>query len=305
MTNYSPKYSIIVPHKNSYHLLHQLLGSIPQMEGIELIIVDDNSNEEHLTALQNHVFGRPVKVLFNNKPEGPGKARNMGLDVAAGKWIIFADADDYFPPDIESILLAHADDPEDVVYFGTMSVYANTHQPAHRHLRYKKMVEDAAANPALEDALRFGFSPPWGKMIKRCIIERHGIRFGESWGAEDIIFALQLGHHAGKVKAVPAVLYFITVTDGNQSATFSRQMFDCKLEGTLKGNRYLRSIGKSRHQHSVLYFLGRSYKFGFRYMLDVILRLLRHRSNVLIGMEKVLTYKAVLHLRENPGLLKG
>ena len=54
-----------------------------------------------------------------------------------------------------------------------------------------------------------------------------------------------------------------------------------------------------KYQQSILYFLGKSYKFGFFYFIYVLLSILRNRSNVFIGMSKFMNLNKVLREREN------
>ena len=67
----------------------------------------------------------------------------------------------------------------------------------------------------------------------------------------------------------------------------------------LNANKFLCDIGMRKYQQSILYFLGKSYKFGFFYFIYVIISILRNRSNVFIGMSKFMNLNKVLREREN------
>ena len=71
-----------------------------------------------------------------------------------------------------------------------------------------------------------------------------------------------------------------------------------KFKTVLKANEFLCSIGMRKYQQSVLYFLGRSYKFGLNYFF-VLLCIIRNRSNIFIGANKFLHIRNVLMDREN------
>lgn len=58
-----------------------------------------------------------TEVLFTKEGKGAGYARNIGLSHARGKWIIFADADDFFTADCFTILNEYMDSPHEVIYF--------------------------------------------------------------------------------------------------------------------------------------------------------------------------------------------
>ena len=70
-------YSIIIPHKNSTVLLERCLRSIPCRKDVQVIVVDDNSeNQEELNAV---VGGFSQVELILTQGGGAGHARNEGL----------------------------------------------------------------------------------------------------------------------------------------------------------------------------------------------------------------------------------
>src|SRR5574344_311021 len=92
-------YTIIIPHKNTTDLLRKCIDSIPKRNDVQVIIVDDNSDAdkvdfEHFPGLNEE----RTEVYFTKEGKGAGYARNIGLQYAIGKWVVFVDADDYFLP---------------------------------------------------------------------------------------------------------------------------------------------------------------------------------------------------------------
>ena len=88
-------YSIIIPHKNIPSLLRRCLDSIPERDDLEIIVVDDNSKEDTIRDLQT-IHRNNLQIIYTKEGRGAGYARNVGISKAQGKWILFADADDYF-----------------------------------------------------------------------------------------------------------------------------------------------------------------------------------------------------------------
>ena len=72
----TPNYTIIVPHKNTFNLLIRLLKSIPETELIEVLVIDDKSDEETIINLESYCFKSNVKLLYNKKGGGAGSATN-------------------------------------------------------------------------------------------------------------------------------------------------------------------------------------------------------------------------------------
>ena len=230
---------------------------------------------------------------------GAGRARNIGLEHAKGKWVLFADADDYFSDRMEKLLEKFYNSKDDIIYFGSSSIYPETGEVAYRHLRNMNLVNDYINDKKKEDALRYFYTPPISKMIRREIIDYHQIRFEEIIASNDIYFSLKTAYYAKTIYATNEILYIITLTHGSLMNTFSREHFDSRFNAVLHANEFLRSINKNQYQLSVLYYIIKSYSFGFTYMVNVFYKIMKHRSNIFIGVEKIVHFKKVLNIREN------
>ena len=93
------KISVIVPVYNMEAYLRECLDSVlaQSLTEIEVITINDGSSDGSLTILREYEKkdGR-VKVIDKSN-EGVGKARNDGLNTAAGEFVAFMDSDDYYP----------------------------------------------------------------------------------------------------------------------------------------------------------------------------------------------------------------
>ena len=94
------KLSIIIPHYNTSDLLEKLLSTIPKDKNIEVIVIDDKSQDKHIEDIEDlKTEEKYIDFLFlknQTLKKGAGTCRNIGLDHAQGEWVLFADADDYF-----------------------------------------------------------------------------------------------------------------------------------------------------------------------------------------------------------------
>ena len=119
----NPRYSIIIPHYDIPDLLMRCLKSIPVSEDIQVIVVDDNSPEADTYLERYPELSRPyLEFLSAPKNGGAGYARNIGLDQAKGKWLLFADADDFFVDNMYDIITTHIESDSDVIYFQKQAV---------------------------------------------------------------------------------------------------------------------------------------------------------------------------------------
>jgi len=291
-------YSIIIPHKNSTKSLLRLCNCIPDNDDIQVIIIDDNSEIQVVKQLQNTELNNNIEIVFCDISKGAGGARNIGLSKAKGRWLLFADADDYFSNNFSSLIKRYRESQCDIIYFGTDSITSEAKR-SYRHERYMKLVVDYLYDKNKEDALKYYFTPPWGKMISRELIKKNNIWFDEVIASNDVMFSLQLAHVTNKIYATTEVLYVITLSKGSVTNIMNLNHFNSKFIAALKANNFLCSIHKKKYQQSVLYFLARSYKFGFNYFLYTIKQLIINRSNLFIGIGKLLNLKETLSQREN------
>ena len=121
-----PTFSIIIPHYDIPDLLMRCLKSIPVSEDIQVIVVDDNSPDADTYLEKYPELSRSyLEFIRAQKNGGAGYARNIGLDHAKGKWLLFADADDFFVDDMYDIITTHAESDADVIYFRKQAVYSD------------------------------------------------------------------------------------------------------------------------------------------------------------------------------------
>ena len=92
-----PQLSIVIPAYNSATFLPHALASVfaQDFSDYEIIVVDDGSTDETQTVLQSYA-ARIRYVLQENA--GSASARNRGIQMARGKYIVLLDADDLLLP---------------------------------------------------------------------------------------------------------------------------------------------------------------------------------------------------------------
>lgn len=289
-------FTIIIPHKNSSVLLERLLLSLPSISA-EIVVVDDNSNSEEYSKIERMSLLYDFK-LYENEGQYAGGARNTGLKYANGDWIIFADADDYFTNEATELIAKYQASDSDIVFFNVISRYSDSGEEAYRS-EHIKMIISKADQEGNVDALRCCYTVPWGKMIKRKLIQDYSIAFDEVIAGNDMMFSVLCGLRAKKVCYDLGELYCVTVTFGSITTTLTEKRFESRFKVTLAVNNLLRKEGYSKYQISVLYFIAKSYQFGVKYVFHVIRECIKNRSNIFIGAQKLLKIGSVLRDRQN------
>ena len=209
--------TIIIPSRNIFSLLERCLGSLPRRSDIQIIVVDDASEMTDAERNGYPGIGDPsVEVVFTTEGRGAGFARNRALDKAQGKWLMFVDSDDYLLPGALQLIDRYADVESDIVFFNIESRYSDSLEPAWRHEKFQRAFSVySEADGQLEKFLRYGYTEPWGKLVRREMVVRHGIRFDESLVANDYMFSVLTGHHASKVELCREPLICVTVREGS------------------------------------------------------------------------------------------
>ena len=211
-----PTFSIIIPHKDIPDLLMRCLRSIPVSEDIQVIVVDDNSADADTYLDKYPELSRPyLEFVRTTKGGGAGYARNIGLDRAKGKWLLFADADDFFVGNMYDIINTHVESDADVIYFQKQAVYSNNLNCKSGRSGYVDEILDIYLKTGDELPIRTRYYAPWGKMIKKSLIEKYNILFDEIRYSNDVLFSVYVGCLADKIEAFDTILYFVTSREGS------------------------------------------------------------------------------------------
>lgn len=93
--------SIIVPIYNAEKYIEKTIKSIvvQTLKNIEIILVNDGSTDGSKQICEKYVDLDKRIILINKENGGLADARNAGLEIASGKYIMFIDADDLYEPD--------------------------------------------------------------------------------------------------------------------------------------------------------------------------------------------------------------
>ncbi len=183
-----PKVSVIVAVYNPGQHINELLGSLKRQtlgrDDLEVVFVDDGSTDgtgRRLKALARRHRNWVVKRIDNSG--WPGRPRNVGLRLARGEYVLFADNDDVIPPEGLELMYRYARQHDSDVVIG-------------RELGRGRVVSKEVFRRSIPDAT-LGQDPVLGiltphKLYRRSLLQDNGIEFPEGvFRLEDHLFNIR------------------------------------------------------------------------------------------------------------------
>lgn len=257
--NRNTTYSFVIPHHNTPKLLQRLIDSIPQREDIEIIVVDDNSDDDK----KANITRSDVRTIYIDKEhtKGAGRARNVGMDTATGKWLIFADADDFFDTEeLGKALDIYSSADYEVVAFPVRVVKSDTLEegPWRDQWFNKLFYSDKSSQQKL-----LGTAAVWSKFIKHDFVVNNRIRFEEIRYSNDQWFSANVAIYAKKIKHDESLnIYILTYVDNSLTRNRSLDAFECRFNAELRFWKLLLSHNLSTERATYPRFLSWASDFG-------------------------------------------
>lgn len=207
--------SIIMPIYNAEKYLNRSIESIMNQtyNNIEIILVNDGSNDNSLEICTNYQEKDNRIKLINQGNKGVSFARNRGIDEANGDYIMFIDSDDYIEKNmIEDMVAKITKDDIDLVISGIKMNYIRNGQVVGEEryqLKDKMYSIKEMLNAILIDIDLICICGPCCKLYKREILKRNNIKFtNEFTMGEDTWYNLDyLDVCTGKVVTLSNIYY--------------------------------------------------------------------------------------------------
>lgn len=173
--------SIIVPIYNAEAFLRECIDSIlgQSFRDIELVLVDDGSNDGSGGICDEYLQRDSRIKVLHKVNDGPVRARKDGLELATGKYIAFADADDWLEPDMVLRLYSIMEqEATDVAMCGRYEDTGEVHKEVYHGLAEGKYVKEDMLKRVYPKMIVNGsffewglFPGLWDKMFRRECLE--------------------------------------------------------------------------------------------------------------------------------------
>ena len=267
-------YSFVIPHKNSVGLLSRCLASIPERDDVEIIVVDDNSDDEKKPKIGHK--NEQIVYLDKNSSNGAGKARNVGLEKASGRWVLFADCDDFYEKDFLNELDNYKDSAYDVVFFDAHFFYEVESKKEQESPR-RKYIKAFQENPLLAKnnaLIRHCDENIWSRMYRRDFVNKISAKFEERQACNDGFFAHYTSSNAKNIKVIESKLYYYVKNGGSISHRIqTKSMFLDRYMAAFRIRRLIYDNADSRPALAICFnmksFLGRLKHQGLFFFLKL------------------------------------
>ncbi len=210
-----PKFSLIVPIYRIEEYLPKCIESVlaQTYQDYELLLVDDGSPDGSGKICDAYAAKYPDKLRVIHQPNGgAGAARNHGIELSTGEYLLFVDGDDYLSDNLlEELAAAIEKTDADLVMFGA-AVERDGKSNGELH-------EDVPAETLFEvekePKLFFGVMAPWNRAYRRSLFTDNNISFATKVWYEDIRVVTKILAVAKTAYRLPGAYYHYLQREGS------------------------------------------------------------------------------------------
>ena len=230
--------SVIIPLYNAKNYICGCVDSIldQTLDNVEVIIVNDCSTDGGMELCRETYGANPrVRLLDQEKNQGPAAARNRGIREARGEYIAFADSDDailrdaykkmYVAAKITDADVLHAmgvvypvveDMPDRLTDLKPDQLLRGTADPTSKIDRLT--VLDGDLDKRLDEWIGYHYMwNIWNKLFKKSFLLENNLFFHDMRLAEDQIFCFSALFRAARYVVLPGSWYIYRLTNESLS----------------------------------------------------------------------------------------
>ena len=209
-----PTISVIIPVYKVEAYLRDCVDSVlaQTFTDFELILVDDGSPDA-CGAICDEYAARDGRIhVIHQENAGQGKARNVGMDRAVGKYLIFLDSDDYWLPSTLETLYAEAEKNQTQVLVFGAKPFGDGIERWEKYPSYQQTVQNGVIKSGPE-SLKISmenheyYSVAWNKFYLLSYLRSYGLCFDEGIIREDVRISFLSHLFAERVECIGARFY--------------------------------------------------------------------------------------------------
>lgn len=209
------KFTAIMPLYNAENSIKKSIESVvgQTYDNWELIIVDDGSTDSSYDICKKYAqIDNRIKI-YKKDNEGPGKARNYGINKCTGDYICFIDSDDYLETDYFRILSRYIKEKKcDLVYFNIIMENDNGKiTKINQTNKFEQLDKEDVLKSQIMGILPWA---AWVKVAKADIIKKY--KFSSLNVGEEAIFSFYVLYNAKTIGFIDKNLYHYVHNESGQ-----------------------------------------------------------------------------------------
>lgn len=250
------KISVIIPIYNVEKYLDRCIKSILNQSytNFEIVLVDDGSTDNSPLICDNYIKMYDNIFGVHKKNAGLGMARNSGLDIANGEYIVFIDADDWCDACLlENLIKYKHKHKVETVISGLKRVddKGNVKNIENKYneecfygedVVYSFLPRIIGRSPQKRDSLAVSSC---AVLYSKKIIDKYNIRFESErkYLAEDLLFNIDYYRYAQSVSIAPVYDYNYFINSGTLTTKYRPQRTEKYVELYYLEKKKLMEIG--------------------------------------------------------------
>lgn len=218
-----PLVTVIVPNYNAEKFISACIESIEMQtyKNIEIIVVDDGSIDSSVQVVCDLMQKYSNITLYQQENQNAAIARNQGIKLSKGTYLLFLDSDDILYKEAIAALVVSAETEKADLVIG----------------KYKTIDKDSKVlqrcnvvdtDSVIEEPMKFiGTVPnPSNKLYVKKIVQTNGLIWGNVRIGQDLNFYLKYLSCCKKIATVSTYIYGWRILQGSISNTFNFRIFD-------------------------------------------------------------------------------
>jgi glycosyltransferase involved in cell wall biosynthesis len=217
----TPWLSVVIPVYRSEHSVSQAIASVTAqgVHGVEIICVDDCSPDDSARVIETLQKTHPtLRLIRHGINQGPGPARNSGIDVSTGDYIVFLDADDSLIDGGLRQLKEKTLRSPDLIMVACEEIRRGKVRGLTDGPLKDSLSQTPLTNVSDEPRILFWPPAPWSKAYRREFLTDNHIRFGDGM-AEDIPWSARVTLLAKTVALCDSPVYRYVTAEKDSSVT--------------------------------------------------------------------------------------
>ena len=229
--------SVVIPVFRAEDSLPAAIDSVTSqgVDGVEIICVDDCSPDNSADLVDTLQETHPaIRLLRHETNQGPGPARNTGIEAAAGDYVLFLDGDDtLIPGSLRALRDTLTATPADLVLVGCEEVRRGKTRSLTDGALGESLAGTGPTSVETEPRILFWPPAPWSKVYRREFLDRNTIMFGGGV-AEDIPWSARVTLLADTVVVCPAAVYRYVTAERDSSVTTTSSEKNMAIVGQVR-----------------------------------------------------------------------